>query len=152
MPRSWDEIKHQQHALYEIQKRWPCLWHLTIWVLHMHVCWRAAWSPWLSHVRGLPHSRQQYVFKFSINARTFNCRKICQNAFMLLITGGFFFKNRIFSSSSQKQSPKRDLAVGEQTNGIPHSVHVDGYSLLICLNSLKYLHWLSLLQPSTPLL
>lgn len=39
MPQGPDEIKHQRHALYVSQKPWPCLLHLTIWVLHVHVCW-----------------------------------------------------------------------------------------------------------------
>lgn len=39
MPRGPYEIKHQRHALYVSQKHRPCLLHLTIWVLHVHVCW-----------------------------------------------------------------------------------------------------------------
>jgi len=68
MPRGPDEIKHQRHALYVSQKHWPCLLHLTIWVLHVHVCWTAPHSLALTHMSKVSKTADSVSAAFDLNA------------------------------------------------------------------------------------
>lgn len=146
MPWGPDEIKHQRHALYVSKKHWPCLLHLTIWVLHVHVCWTQLHTAVYSHI-----ARSEVLQKANslLTAYNLNASNTWLPSFSRMLLRSkqsrrYFplscVEKPLFLSTDDKmvsQGGTNASTAGEQTNSISRRVLGDWYSSLICLNSLK---------------